>query len=132
MATAGARTNSIGGAINGNESLGDLSCKTDSFTVESIDTNSGIFEDPNKFTLDETVALSFLLGHKNDHVQLIASTLFENGIGLAVPIKVYKFRKVYPPKDDEKESYKWVWEVRTKKERFIVVSGRVCSLLNKR
>ena len=115
MTTAAARTDSTGHAVcNSDAGIGDIS-KTHHFKIEGHCGGSSMFLDIDAYREVRSCALGDLLNHHKNWVQLVAAYMFENGMGLRADVGVYALT------DKHNKS----GELRTKQERFIVISGRV-------
>ena len=100
MTTAAARTDSTGRAVSNSDSgIGDIG-KTEHFKIEGHCGGSSRGD---------------LLNHHKDWIQLISAHMFENGMSIRADVCIYSL------KDKNNKS----GEIRTKQERFIVISGRV-------
>ena len=115
MTTAAARTDSTGRAVSNSDSgIGDIG-KTDHFKIECQCGGSSRFLDIDAYIKERGCALGDLLNHHKDWIQLISAYMFENGMSLRTDVCIYSL------KDKNNKS----GEIRTKQERFIVISGRV-------
>jgi len=119
MVTAAARTNAIGHTVSGiDSSMGDMS-KTDQFKIHSADGKSDAFKDLSYFHRTRKCVLGDVLSHKNDDLQIIGQSIFENGVGLREKVEIYLFQ--------EDKNKKNIWEVRTKTRRYMCLQNRVYS-----
>ncbi|MGB0846977.1 MAG: hypothetical protein ACPGSM_09630 [Thiolinea sp.] len=127
MTTASAVTNAIGKTVgNLQGSLGDLTCKTSSFVIDTKGHGSKPFESEEKFhPYNASVELGKLLNSGDNILQSIADSLFESGIRLTTKVQIMVKRN-----ENGRIIAKEIW---TQKERFKLDRGRVYGhrLLNK-
>ena len=115
MTTAAARTDSTGMVMYGFDSgIGGLT-KTDQFKIEGRCGGSSRFLDIDAYEKVRSCLLGDLLNHPKNWIQLIGQYMFENNLSLRSSVCIYSL------KDKNNKS----GEIRTKQERFIVISGRV-------
>jgi hypothetical protein len=115
MTTAAARTDAIGNSVSGMDSGVGSTSKTDHFKIEGHCGGSSMFLDIDAYKEVRACVMGDLLNHGKNWVQLIAAYMFENGMSLRTDVCIYALT------DKKNKS----GEIRTKQERFIVISGRV-------
>ena len=115
MTTAAARTDATGMTVSGYEAgIGGLT-KTDQFKIQCQSGGSSRFLDIDAYKKVRSCLLGDLLNHPKNWIQLIGQYMFENNLSLRSGVCIYTLKD----KDNQ------TGEIRTKQERFIVISGRV-------